>query len=203
MGIRIIGGRRKGKKLRPVPGGYIRPTSNRLRETIFNVIADWVPGAAALDMFAGTGALGIEALSRGARLCVFIDQDPRSLDLVRENLRSCGFEKEARLIRLDIARRLSRVKNASPAFDLVFMDPPYERDRVNPALTSLAESRCLAPDAIVVVEHSPAEPIWEESPDFEVFKSKRQGRNVASFLRRRPETLLEQNAPGKTQRKDF
>jgi 16S rRNA (guanine966-N2)-methyltransferase len=183
MRMRIIGGDRRGKKLRSVPGGHIRPTSNRLRETIFNVIAGRVPDAVALDMFAGTGALGIEALSRGARLCVFIDKDPRSIDLIRENVRSCGFEKQAQLIRLDIARHLSRVKKVFPACDLVFMDPPYERDFVNPALASLAESRCLAPGAVVVAEHSPAEPIREDSADFEILKSKRQGRNVASFFR--------------------
>ena len=182
MGIRIIGGERKGKKLLPIPGNSIRPTPDRLRETIFNILSRQVCGAFVLDLFSGSGALGIEALSRGARKCVFIDNDEKSLGLIRANLKSCGFEERAEVITWDIAKNLDCIQQSSPAFSLAFMDPPYDQGFVGRALSNMAKSLCLDPEARVVVEHSLKEPIASADPYFQVMRSKRYGKTIVSFL---------------------
>lgn len=182
MGIRIIAGERKGKKLLPIPGNNIRPTPDRLRETIFNILSRQIRGARVLDLFSGSGALGIEALSRGALRCVFIDNDDKSLALIRANLESCGFEARADMIKWDIEKNLDCVRRASPAFNLAFMDPPYDRGFVGPALWNMAKSRCLDKEARVVAEHSVKEPIPETDPYFQVTRSKRYKKTVVSFL---------------------
>jgi len=183
MRIRIIGGERKGKKLRPIQGKRLRPTSGRLRETIFNVIAERVPGARVLDMFAGTGALGIEALSRGAEFCVFMDINVRSLSLIGKNVHDCGFEERTKIIKWNARKNLDRVKNASPPFDLAFLDPPYGRDLLNPALSNLGRSLCLSRHAIVIAEHLKNEPISELSAYFEAVDERRYGKTVISFMK--------------------
>jgi len=153
-----------------------------LRETIFNILSRQIRGARVLDLFSGSGALGIEALSRGALRCVFIDNDETSLALIRANLESCGFQTRADIIRWDIAKNLDCVRQVSPTFNLAFMDPPYDRGFVGPALCNMAKSLCLDKEARVVAEHSVKEPISEIDPYFYVTRSKRYKKTVVSFL---------------------
>ncbi|MBW2192940.1 MAG: 16S rRNA (guanine(966)-N(2))-methyltransferase RsmD, partial [Deltaproteobacteria bacterium] len=166
--MRIIGGNLRGKKLYSIPGIKIRPTADRLREAIFNILSFRVRGALVLDLFAGTGALGIEALSRGAESAVFIDTDKSVLSLIERNIRSCALNKRAKLINWNIKKSLNCIMPVEPAFDLVFMDPPYDKDYIKPSLLNLHHSNSLAKNACVVVEHSPTEPIPEEGPAFRI-----------------------------------
>jgi 16S rRNA (guanine(966)-N(2))-methyltransferase RsmD len=152
--MRVIAGSLKGRSLKAPSWAGLRPTSDKLRETLFNVLAGRVAGARVLDLYAGTGALGIEAISRGARHVTFVDRDPRALALVRENLSRCGVESGYAIIRAPAAA-VERLP-ADPAFvpfDIVLLDPPYDQP---PALVLSGSGfdSLLAPDGLLVVEHA-------------------------------------------------
>ena len=135
--MRIIAGTLKGRRLRTPAWDGLRPTSDRLRETLFNILADRIAGASVLDGYAGTGAVGIEALSRGASGVVFVERDRRAAALIGENLRHCGVSDGYDIIRADIGR-VNR-PDGSPPFDVIVLDPPYaEADLLAPLGTTLA-----------------------------------------------------------------
>jgi 16S rRNA (guanine966-N2)-methyltransferase len=154
--VRVVGGRFRGRTLAGPKSDAIRPTSDRLRETIFNVLAhgygDPVEGARVIDLFAGTGAMGIEALSRGAAFCVFVDEGAQARGLIRENVEALGLGGATRLFRRDATRMGAAGQN--PPASLVFCDPPYGRDLAPRALKSCADGGWLSPGALVVVEEA-------------------------------------------------
>ncbi|MFP4326592.1 MAG: 16S rRNA (guanine(966)-N(2))-methyltransferase RsmD [Paracoccaceae bacterium] len=187
--MRIVGGKWRGRALAGLgkgdPAAHLRPTQDRVRESLFNILSggklgDPVSGARVLDLFAGTGALGLEALSRGAACAVFVDEGKRALALLRRNFELFGLKSEARLLRRD-ARRLGPCSEAP--FDLVFLDPPYGKALGEQALRAAREDGWIAPDALVV---------WEENspvtaPEgFELLDSRRYGDTTISFLRAQP-----------------
>lgn len=147
--MRVVGGEFRSRKLDRPPAG-VRPTSDRVREALFSKLGD-VNGMRVLDLFAGTGALAIEALSRGAAEAVLVDVAAASLTVVRKNLASLGLEDRARAIRGDAVRILGGELRGQ-AFDLVLVDPPYGSDRLTPVLDQLTEGGVLDPNATVVVE---------------------------------------------------
>jgi len=181
--MRIIGGRCKGKKLYSVPGGAIRPSGGKLREAVFNIAADLVPDARVLDLYAGTGAFGLEALSRGAERAVLIDDDARAITTIKKNIQLLGMEKRARCIRWDISKNLNCIQAVHPPFDLVFMDPPYDQPAIHDALRHLSETRSLAADARVVIEHGVKTPFPEAFPPAFVEADRRKyGKSLVTFL---------------------
>ncbi len=154
--VRIVGGRLRGRPLAAPKSEAIRPTSDRLRESLFNILAhaygDPVSGARVLDLFAGTGALGIEAISRGASFCLFVDDGAEARALIRQNVDALGLGQVTRVFRRD-ATRLGAAHPVEP-FGLVFLDPPYRKGLAARALASLREGGWLARDALVVVEEA-------------------------------------------------
>jgi len=178
--LRVIGGRLRGKKLLSVPGVLTRPTANRVREAVFNILAAEVTGARVLDLFAGTGILGIEALSRGAQSVVFVDHHRQPLSVIRKNIAACRLDAAARVIGCDLEGDFSW--QPADLFQLVFMDPPYNRGFVCKTLKRLHSGGLLEIEAIVVVEHSPGEPIGEEVAPFEVRDQRKYGKTLVSFL---------------------
>jgi len=200
--VRIIGGEYRGRRLPALRGLVIRPTADRIRESIFSILGTLTLDAVVLDLFAGTGALGLEALSRGAAAAVFVDRSGRALSLVARSLRMLGVDRKARVIRWDIAKNLDCVRETGvtpnvrtpdaasgsvlPGFDLVFADPPYNRNLVQKALTHLDRSEALAQGAVVVVEHSPDEPIPDSLSGYQVADRRRYGSTCVSFLRTMP-----------------
>jgi 16S rRNA (guanine966-N2)-methyltransferase len=154
--MRIVGGRLRGRNLAAPKSQAIRPTSDRLRESVFNIMAhahgDPITGARVLDLFAGTGALGIEALSRGAAFALFIDDGAEARALIRQNVDTLGLGMVTRVFRRD-ATRLGAAHPVEP-FGLVFLDPPYRQSMAEPALASLRDGGWLTPDALVVVEEA-------------------------------------------------
>lgn len=182
MFLRIIGGRLRGKRLHSVPGMETRPTASRVRESIFNILASEVKDVRVLDLFAGTGILGLEALSRGAKNAVFIDHNRQPVSVIRRNISSCGLEADARVLRCDLRQEFNWQSASGDGFQLVFMDPPYERGLVNSTLARLHASRILEKNAIVTVEHSPREPIGEEVASFELEDQRKYGKTLVSFL---------------------
>lgn len=179
--MRIIGGTYKRKGLSSVPGMDTRPTSDRLRESIFNILSARVRDAVVLDLFAGTGALGLEALSRGARQGVFVDNQKKALSIIRKNIAACNLEPSTRVVSWDLARNASCIKGHTPPFDLVFMDPPYGLDLVPRTLQNLAIACCLAPDALIVCEHGAQDPVPDSVDAWVMSDQRRYGRTIVSF----------------------
>ncbi len=185
--MRIIGGRLRGKSLRAGRGRRIRPTSDRVREAVFNILGPRVREAVALDLFAGTGGLGIEALSRGAAEAAFIDVHPESLALIRQNLLACGLADAARVIRWNILHNLNCLKAEGPRFDLVFMDPPYHSRTAARALVGARSAGCLKNGAVIVIEHgaekgSPETADAEGLPFVRVTDRRKYGKTLVTFL---------------------
>lgn len=181
-GVRVIGGERRGKKLLSVYGMATRPTADRVRESIFNIISSRVPEAVVLDLFAGTGILGIESLSRGARFALFIDNCRAPVETIRKNLIACRFEARAKVIQQDIHRGLGWLKKECPPFNLAFLDPPYQKGLIGSTLVHLHDSGVLAPNALIVVEHSVAEPLPGMLPEFEQIDQRNYGKTLVSFI---------------------
>ena len=144
--MRVISGEYRGRRLLEPEGRDVRPTTDQVKESLFNIIQFDIEGRRALDLFAGTGQLGIEALSRGARECVFVDASRDSLRLVRENLRRCG--AAARIEQCDALSFLRRRES----FDLIFIDPPYDSDLAAEAVEAVKAFDILSKGGIMVVE---------------------------------------------------
>jgi len=154
--MRIVGGALRGRTLAAPKSQSIRPTADRLRESLFNILAhaygDPVSGARVLDLFAGTGALGLEALSRGAAFALFIDDGAEARALIRENVAALGLGGVSHIFRRD-ATRLGQAQPVEP-FSLVFLDPPYGKGLAEKALESARDGGWLTPDALIVVEET-------------------------------------------------
>mgnify|MGYP006302136897 CR=1 FL=1 len=181
--MRIIGGSLRGRRLCSPKDRSVRPTADRLRETIFNIVAGEVDGADVLDLFAGTGAMGIEALSRGAASACFVDCSRQAMLLLEKNLSACRLLDKSRRIRWDIRRNLSCLAPTGAAFSLVFIDPPYGRGLSKAALGHLHRSRLLAAGARIVIEHGTGESLQTDEAVFRIADRRRQGNTLVSFIR--------------------
>ena len=180
--LRIIGGNLKAKKLHSARGKVIRPTSDRLRESIFNILSFHVKQAIVLDLFAGTGALGIEALSRGAESAVFIDIHNGALSVIKRNIKACELENKAKIIKWDIIKNLNCIKSDKATFNLIFIDPPYNRRFLQPTLHNLRKVGSVKKGACLIIEHSLLEPIPLDFPEYELQNQRKYGKTLVSFL---------------------
>lgn len=180
--MRVIGGILRGRKLSPVKSTDIRPTADRLRETIFNIIAKWVPEAVVLDLFSGTGAYGIEALSRTAHSAVFIDNNPSAIAIISRNLALCRLESRSRVVRWDVTAGLNCLKTSNGPFNLVFMDPPYNMNLIGTSLKHFQNHPILAPRNRLVIEHSPRELLPADLDNFVLHDQRRYGKTLVSIL---------------------
>jgi 16S rRNA (guanine(966)-N(2))-methyltransferase RsmD len=164
--MRIIAGAFRGRLLHAPKGNRIRPTIDRVRESIFNIIAAEVADAKVLDLFAGTGAMGLEALSRGAQFCCFVDQGEEAVRLIRENLQLCAAQGSSRIIQASAASAIRRLGSENELFDLIFMDPPYGKGLIEKNLQLIGD--VARNDALVIAEqHVKDEPpkvsgIWQK-----------------------------------------
>jgi 16S rRNA (guanine(966)-N(2))-methyltransferase RsmD len=182
--MRVIAGTLKGRRLKVPTGDGLRPTSDKLRETLFNIVAARVGDAHVLDGYAGTGAVGIEALSRGARHVSFIESNPRAVALIEANLALCGVERGYTIHRGDVASVLRRLP-AGASFDLILLDPPYDADTVMQALEAAAAA--LRPDGLIVLERATRrEP--EVPAALTRVRDVKSGDSTLTFLARRGET---------------
>ena len=179
--MRVIAGLCKGRKLHPPKGFPIRPTADHLRESLFNILVGQIEDACILDLFAGTGSLGIEALSRGARSCVFIDKTRQAVDLIRRNLAACRLTDRGMVLQKDILRGLEFLTPRGLEFDVVFADPPYERGYVKPVLESLNACDAILDDGAIVVEHSRSEVVPEQMTHLRQSSQRRYGKTLVSF----------------------
>jgi 16S rRNA (guanine966-N2)-methyltransferase len=182
--MRVVGGRLRGRNLATPKGDAIRPTSDRLRESVFNILAhaygDPVNGARVLDLFAGTGALGIEAISRGAAFALLIDDGAEARALIRQNVEALGLGAATRIFRRD-ATRLGAAHPVEP-FGLAFLDPPYRRGLAEQALASMRAGGWLVPEALVVVEEA-ADAAFAAPDGFTELERRAYDDTVIVFLR--------------------
>ncbi|WP_256761472.1 16S rRNA (guanine(966)-N(2))-methyltransferase RsmD [Cohnella sp. WQ 127256] len=153
--LRVISGQAKGHPLKAVPGNNTRPTTDKVKESLFSIIGPYFDEERVLDLFAGTGGLGIEALSRGAASAVFIDSSSQSIEVIKQNLSATRLAERAEVFRNDARRALNQLARVGKPFDLIFVDPPYVMKDCDTLLLDLAEKGLVAENAVVVVEHHP------------------------------------------------
>ena len=179
--MRIIAGTRRGKKLQTLEGQETRPTLERLKQALFSAIQFELADRYALDLFAGSGQLGLEALSRGASFCWFNDSNPAALSVVRQNIKACNFEKEAKESCIDYRMCVKMIEREQKRPDLVFLDPPYGKGLAEDALQVLAP---LLPDGALVAVETGAEEQFSFA-DLTLRKEYRQGTVKITLLEKR------------------
>lgn len=155
--MRIIAGLKKGWTLRAPKGLDVRPTLDRVKESIFGIIQFDIYGKTVLDLFAGSGALGLEALSRGAARCTFCDHSHAAIDALRANIEKLGFQKEAEVLEMDFEAAIQRMRKAK--FDIVFLDPPYGRNLYEKAIRALLKANLLNDGFMIIAEHDAKQPV--------------------------------------------
>lgn len=189
--MRITGGKWRGRRLGPVPGGRIRPTTDRVREALFNILRDEIDGRVVIDGCCGSGALGIEALSRGAAHVDFVDLTPAALRTVQENLDRCGAEPGSyRLHRADLPRWLERGLTAADAPPVVLVDPPYG----GPVIAALLAVIDAEPaPALLVLEHASDDPLPTLAADRWTSQTRRYGNSALTLIRPVAPEIQEQN----------
>ncbi|HHT9125651.1 MAG TPA: 16S rRNA (guanine(966)-N(2))-methyltransferase RsmD [Candidatus Brocadiia bacterium] len=196
--MRVIAGTARGTHLLSVKGEKTRPVLDSVKEALFNIIREVVPGSNVVDLFAGTGALGIEALSRGASFCIFIDKDRHAVEVIKKNLLKAGLHERAHVLRLDVFKACSYLLNVGatlglPLLDLVLAGPPYEmveqaegRGRILSLFQEMVEKGILKSDGMIALQHrrgtlqrAPTICI----PDLEIFDQRCYGETQLTFLR--------------------
>jgi len=180
--MRIQGGQKKGKKLSFVPRSGLRPTSAKVREAVFDILAAVIKGAHFLDLYAGTGAIGIEALSRGASLCVLVEANKKNAQLIKINLRD--IPGESLVLAMSVQKALVLLERKGLHFDIVYLDPPYGGDLLVRTLEQLKGADCLDKDAIILAEHSSRERV-DIQEGLEVEREYRYGDTALTLLSRK------------------
>lgn len=182
--VRVIAGSAKGRVLIGPKSHSIRPALDKVKGAILNILFD-VKGLTVLDVFAGTGAIGIEALSRGARHAVFADASPEALKIIQKNVELCRFVDRATILKTKLPDDIKAIarKSGIEAFDLIFVDPPYDKGLVNETIEAVAKENLLKPEGKIIVEHSPREKIGEIS-GLVLTDVRKYGQTVISFLNR-------------------
>lgn len=178
--MRIISGSAKGRVLYSPKSNAIRPALDRVKEAIFNILMS-IEGLKVLDLFAGTGCIGLEAASRGASQVVFVDARQEAITLIHKNARRCQLENLSTIIKGRLPQILRRVQKIIPHFDLVFVDPPYDHDLVNPALQGLTTHKLIDARTLIIVEHSPREEPYHQQ--LQVVDARSYGQTRVSFLK--------------------
>jgi 16S rRNA (guanine966-N2)-methyltransferase len=181
--MRIIGGEARGRIIRLPAGSHIRPTADRVKESLFNILHS-VEGSSFLDLFAGSGNVGLEALSRGARFATFVEKDLRLVRTLEESLVHLGFATRAEVIPADAERGLGRLVQKGNRFDIIFADPPYDQGLVLSTLVCPDIRKALTENGIIVLQHSAREkPEGFQAQPWVVADQRRYGDTVLSFLR--------------------
>jgi 16S rRNA (guanine966-N2)-methyltransferase len=178
--MRIISGEARGRRLRAPRGAATRPTADRVREALFNILGSAV-GLSVLDLFAGTGALALEALSRGAAHATLVDHAEAAARVIHANLATLGYQDRARVLRLDVERALRLLERQGARFDVIFVDPPYDGQAAAATLAGLGAGSLLAPDALVVVEHDAKNRPPEQQGALRLGQRRKYGQTEVSF----------------------
>jgi len=182
MKLRVISGLARGKRLE-VPKGNIRPLSERAREALFNILAPRIADSDFLDLFAGSGAVGIEALSRGARISIFVEMDKKSVPVIWGNLENVGFSDRAEVYALPVSQALKILNKKSAKFDIIFLGAPYGSPSLNEALKIIGTAELLNPSAVVIAEHRFKQNLETQIGELLMFRQQRYGDTMFSFYK--------------------
>jgi len=181
--MRVISGRYRGRRLKGPKDFHLRPTGDRLKETLFNILAPRISGAVVFDIFSGTGAIGIEALSRGANRVIFVDRDPSANSLVLQNLQVCGVEADYVIIKEDVFTTLRSLARQKVPADIIFFDPPYDWQHYDDLLKLAFKPELASLETCVVLEHGRKAVLPESGDGFARYRTVRHGDNCLSFYR--------------------
>lgn len=181
--MRIISGLAKGRKLLSPVGMGTRPTLDRVKESIFDIIQNEVYGATVLDVFAGTGSLGLEAASRGAKNCYLVDKSPESFGFLRKNIVNLKFEEICKCFNMDSYNALKEFAAKGIVFNLIFIDPPYMKDMIPQAVEIISEKKLMASDGLIVTKIDSKEDIYKGTEDIVLTKYKKYGNTTICFYR--------------------
>jgi len=179
--VRVISGTVKGRNLKAVPGMNTRPTTDKVKEAIFSMIGPYFDGGLVLDLFAGAGGLGIEAMSRGIEQGIFIDIERASVDIIRQNLQSTGLIEQSEVYRNSAEQALKVLQRRELKFDLIFVDPPYRMKKMDELLVNIEARQLLVEGAIVVVEHDSRTQYAEQIGGFNCIRKAEYGETTVSI----------------------
>ena len=180
--MRVIGGRAKGRRIKVPKVRALRPTADRVKEALFNILPHDLSGLKVLDLFAGTGNLSLEALSRGAAEAVLVEASRGAARAIRENLQTLGFSGKSQIWIIPVLRSLRLLSRRGETFDLVFLDPPYERDWVRKTLRAIALQGLLREGGTLVVEHGVREKVEVDYGPLTLKDQRRYGTTLLSFF---------------------
>ena len=187
--MRVTGGSGRGQRLKVPAGDRVRPTSDKVKQALFNILGDRVVDAVFLDLFAGAGGIGIEALSRDAARVVFVDESRDSFNVVKQNIEQTGFEERSQAM---LSKAESFLKKPSGPYDIVFLDPPYATG-LQPLLEQVAGAGILKPDAIVIAEHFKKQPSPERAGGLELYREAKYGDTVLAFYNFRSQETVDRS----------
>lgn len=173
--MRVVSGDRKGKSLKAVPGSSTRPTTDKVKEAIFNIIGPYFDGGIALDLFAGSGGLGIEALSRGVEKAIFVDRDGKAIGVIWDNIKICDLEDRVEVFRNDADRALKAIIKRGLSFDFIFLDPPYKKQQLQLLLETIDNNAVLKEQGTIVCEHSSDVNLPDQIGNFVSIKHEKYG----------------------------
>ena len=181
--MRVIAGSSKGKKLKS-PTGKTRPLSDQAKEGLFNILQPHINGCSFLDLFAGSGGVGIEALSRGAKQAIFVELDKKTVQVIRENIKLCGAQERTKIFALDVLRALKILKRNQAKFDIIFVGAPYESPNLEKSMQELSDAILLENDALVVAEHRSKHSLANRFEFLEKVREVRYGDTVLAFYKK-------------------
>lgn len=189
---KILAGSARGRSLKSLPDSYpVRPILGRIKKSLFDILQFKLPGARFLDLYAGTGSVGMEALSRGAEFCCFVEEDTRCIRLLNENLQHLKFDHQAKVIRADV---LGNLNSLGAAFNIIFMGPPYvdqkkqELALTAPTLANIVRCNLLAPNGLIISQRQKKEPITDIPAVLDEYRIERYGDTLVSFFKINQET---------------
>lgn len=180
--VRIISGECKGRLLSTLKGRAVRPTSDRAKETLFNIIGDRIPGCRFLDLFSGTGNIGLEAASRGAAEVVLVESNPKALNVLQENVEKCDLGDKVKILNVDSGKCLAGFVSTNQSFDLVFMDPPYRDLKAYNLIREIVDKGLLENKGVVIAEHDRHHSLPEAYGKLVLVREKRVGDTIFSFF---------------------
>lgn len=173
--MRVIAGELRGRRLKSVPGKLTRPTSDKIKEAAFQMMGPYFQGGVCLDLFAGSGSLGIEAISRGINHGVFIDKQPKAIQTINENIKAMRLEEKTEVLKIDAFKGIRLVSKKTARFDLILVDPPYERVNYDNLLNEILEHQLLNVNGLIYCEHTTEKELPRDYSELEIIKQVKYG----------------------------
>ena len=177
--MRVVSGKARGLKLKTIESDSTRPTKDMVKEALFSMLLDYIDEAVVLDLFSGSGAIGLEALSRGASLCYFCDTNKECIKVIKENIEKAKFTELSKVYNCDYLDMLKQVRNVS--FDIIYVDPPYNKGLGQNAVETISSYNILKKNGVLIFESDTGEDAPDVIGNYTKFKSKKYGRNILSF----------------------